>query len=67
LRIKINLAYQKGAKMSLALNEAKEADIHSNSNTTFQHAPLVQRNYQYCMQNRPMENERGPSSDEKSY
>jgi hypothetical protein len=32
------------AKMSLALNEAMVV-LHSNSKTTFDHAPQVERNY----------------------
>ena len=47
-----------GAKMNLALNELREVDLHSNSGTTSKHAPQVERNYSYCMQNSQMENHR---------
>ena len=40
----------RGAKMSLALHELK-VPLHSNSNTTSEHAPQVEGNYGYMMQN----------------
>ena len=38
-RVKLILAYQRGAKISLALSEPKQVALHSNSNTTSELAP----------------------------
>ena len=40
-----------GANMSLALDERKYVPLCSSSNTTYKHAPQVERNNHYCMQN----------------
>jgi hypothetical protein len=37
--------------MSLVLNEPTSVALHSNSNTTSGHAPRVESNYWYCMEN----------------
>jgi hypothetical protein len=42
----------KAAKMRQTLTEPKEVTLNSNSNNpTSEHAPHVERKYQYCMQN----------------
>ena len=37
--------------MSLILNEPKEVALHSNLNTTSEHAQQEEGNYWFCMQN----------------
>jgi hypothetical protein len=39
-----HISIPRGAKMSLALNKPKEVGLHSNLNTTSEHAPQVERN-----------------------
>ena len=38
-----HIGMPRGAKMSLALNELKQVPLHSNSNTTSEHASEVER------------------------
>ena len=41
----------RGAKMTLAVNETKYVALRSNSDTTSVHAPQLERNYRFGMQN----------------
>ena len=48
----ISFGIPKAAKMRQTLTEPKEVTLHSNSNNpTSEHAPHVERKYQYCKQN----------------
>jgi hypothetical protein len=45
------VACQGVLNMNLDPNGPKEVALHSNSNTTYKHAPQVERNYSCCIQN----------------
>ena len=41
----------RGVTLSLALNDPKEVVLHSNSNTTSEYAPQLEKSYRFRMQN----------------
>lgn len=50
IKFQTHFGMSKASKMGLALNEMRYIAIHSNVNTIFKHAPQVERNGSFCIQ-----------------